>query len=44
MLDFSTAGSLTFSFQREYEKIEPEGCQVHRKGTIALNELIDDSI
>ena len=32
MLEDSTADSLTGSFQSEFEKIEPEGCQVSRKG------------
>ena len=44
MLEDSTADSLTGSFQSEFEKIEPEGCQVSRKGTIALKELIYDFV
>ena len=44
MLVDSTADSLTGSFQSEFEKIEPEGCQVSRKGTIALKELIYDFV
>ena len=44
MLEDSTAGYLMCSFQRECEKIEPEGCQVPRKGIIALKELIYDFV
>ena len=44
MLEDSTADYLMCSFQSEFEKIEPEGCQVSRKGTIALEELIYDFV
>jgi hypothetical protein len=44
MLVDSTADYLMCSFPSEFEKIEPEGCPVSRKGTIALEELIYDFV
>ena len=44
MLEDSTADYLMCSFQSEFEEIEPEGCPVSRKGTIALEELIYDFV